>query len=93
METILSIVVGVLVLAAITTLIKVNLLPKGSGIVNDPVALTQVRPGWQVMFAGDWYDCQIVGDNGHVGKLVRLTDKRTHSRIISRPLGAIRQVV
>ena len=65
-------------------------IARAPGIISDPVR-TQPKAKWQVRLAGDWYECQPLGLNNNTGRLVRLTDKRTHSRVITRPLDEIRK--
>ena len=63
---------------------------------NMPVAKA-TEPRWQVRFAGDWYECQPVGLNSYEGRYegrlvqVQLTDRRTHSRVITRRADEIRR--
>lgn len=45
---------------------------------------------WEVKFAGRWYNCQPVSADRAMGLgIVQLTDPRTHSRPITRPLSEI----
>ncbi|MBI2052284.1 MAG: hypothetical protein HYT38_01220 [Candidatus Sungbacteria bacterium] len=95
---------GVVLLVALWFLPKC-VVPRGlkaSGWVGNHTALTPrihprtqpepKRAGWQVRFAGDWHDCQVIGDNGDAGKLIRvhLPDGRFHQT--TRPLIDIRRV-
>ncbi|MFY9493373.1 MAG: hypothetical protein WAP55_02775 [Minisyncoccia bacterium] len=95
METIVVVgLVGIAVLFIVVFAVHKSGIAGSQPIIsfgNMPVAKAS-EPRWQVWFAGDWYECQLVGENGQWGQLVRMTDRRTHSRIISRPLNCVRQV-
>lgn len=66
------------------------------------VVREQSKEGWQVKFAQGWYECQpfnssdpqISSSMFKMGLgMVKLTDRRTHSRMILRPLSQIRNLV
>lgn len=49
-------------------------------------------PRWQVKFAGEWHECQMVGDNGDAGKLIRVHLPGRPDHLTTRLPDEIRQV-
>lgn len=64
-----------------------------SALVSVPVHQpAEKTPKWQVWFAGEWHECQLIGDNSNVGKLVRVHLKGRPCHLTTRRPDEIRQV-
>lgn len=76
METIVIILIAVPVTLAVVSFFA-SFFGSDTGksmdiVDNMPSVARASKPRWQVKFAGDWYECDLVGDNGNIGKLVRV---------------------